>query len=279
MDQPSSSSSDSFYTKSCFFFPSLLGGVPSHPFLLQNEEDENYPILTDSSSALLLGSSLHDQTPPFNSPIPVPDDTANLVPHNSGTQFLPCAWPDADGINIPPDFTAAFSTSDANLLQKRLPLTHNNADSISKGNSHLPPLPVPIVNGLGRLPFFSFNNDKLECDTNMDEEEVIKVFDLEEEPPPVEDYFQGGEDGNQGLDFANKDASNAHSCSVINGDHDRGKKTGKLPAKNLMAERRRRKKLNDRLYMLRSVIPKISKVQTSLLFPPSFHYSTVLSKY
>ena len=49
--------------------------------------------------------------------------------------------------------------------------------------------------------------------------------------------------------------------SVQNGGGGRGKKKG-MPAKNLMAERRRRKKLNDRLYMLRSVVPKISKVNS-----------------
>lgn len=55
-------------------------------------------------------------------------------------------------------------------------------------------------------------------------------------------------------------SSNANSTVTGGGEDQKGKKKG-LPAKNLMAERRRRKKLNDRLYMLRSVVPKISKVR------------------
>ncbi|WVZ26640.1 hypothetical protein V8G54_005188 [Vigna mungo] len=57
--------------------------------------------------------------------------------------------------------------------------------------------------------------------------------------------------------------------TAMSDDVERKHKSKKLegqPSKNLMAERRRRKRLNDRLSMLRSIVPKISKMdRTSIL--------------
>ncbi|KAK4486210.1 hypothetical protein RD792_008880 [Penstemon davidsonii] len=137
------------------------------------------------------------------------------------------------------------------LFQKRAALRNNN---IGGNNS----------NGSSLNSSVDVNNNNNNCEVDEMKSSSSGDDSIDGSNLDYDSDDQLLENGSSSID------KNGGSCSNANGDL-KGKKKG-IPAKNLMAERRRRKKLNDRLYRLRSVVPKISKMDRASILGDAIEY-------
>lgn len=193
------------------------------------------------------------------------------LPQNGGGGFGPLGFGEGCNDNVlflnrskllkPLDNFASIGAQPT-LFQKRAALRKNLANS--SGN-------LEVLGGVGGITRTLSNVES--CDNKVEMSEMIDVKRKENNGDEVEDVSKDRSNLNYDSDELLQNNSNfeesiktgggmsSNTNSTLTGGDQKGKKKG-LPAKNLMAERRRRKKLNDRLYMLRSVVPKISKVKT-----------------